>query len=81
MILIDHAHLQMLDVPTEGVAEHDELDDRKDERHDNERRTAAEACLSSRSSIMAHVRGILRRPLYVLRPAHHESAIERIGFL
>ena len=42
MVLIDHADFQMLDVAPEGVAQHDELYDRKDHRHDDEHRAAPE---------------------------------------
>ena len=43
VILIDDGQLQVLDVAAEGVAEHDELHERKDHRHDDQHRAAAEA--------------------------------------
>ena len=42
VVLVDDREPQVLDVAAESVAQHDELDDREDERHDDERRAAAE---------------------------------------
>src|SRR5207248_1096502 len=41
-VLVDDAHLQVLDVAAKSVAQHDELHDWKDHRYDDERWTAAE---------------------------------------
>ena len=41
VIVIDDAQLEVLDVAAEGIAKDDELDQREDQRDDNERRTAS----------------------------------------
>ena len=43
VILIDDRQLQVLDVAAEGVAEHDQLHEREDHRHDDQHRAAPEA--------------------------------------
>ena len=40
VILVDHAHLCVPDFAAEGVAEHDQLDERKHHRHQHQRRRA-----------------------------------------
>ena len=42
MVLVDHAHLRVPNFPTEGVAQHDQLDERKHRRHQHQRRGAQE---------------------------------------
>ncbi len=42
-VLVDDADLQVLDLPAEGVAEDDELHQRHEQRHDDERRAPPEA--------------------------------------
>ncbi|MEZ5285077.1 MAG: hypothetical protein R2712_09765 [Vicinamibacterales bacterium] len=43
VVLVHDGHGEVAHVAAEGVAQHDELDQREDERHDDEKRASAEA--------------------------------------
>ena len=43
VVLIDDGDLQVLDVAAEGIAEHDQLDERHDHRHDDQHRAPFES--------------------------------------